>query len=273
MARILITGINGYAGACIADVLVRSGHEVAGLSGRLEEITPASLAFDFVVHAAGARPHKPPAEFETSNRIGTERLVSGLTRPAAIIFLSSRAVYSPTKKEFLDESDATAPKDDYGLSKLQAERAVIGSGHDWMALRLPAIYGWGKGQPGFSHISHATQTLLRGGTVTVHEPDRNHDYLHVWTLAEMVARMIGAGRGWNQVYNLAGPPVSHHAMMETLAGAVARRTGRPANLHYQPGPPSRATWLDYGKFTAAFGPTGQPVWQAIVAELAAKSPE
>lgn len=273
MARVLVTGSCGYAGACITSALLGAGHEVAGLDTRLGEVIPASLEFDFVVHTAGARPHRKPEELEVSNHQGTRSLLLGLARPTSIILLSSRGVYSPTPREYLSEDDPAEPADLYGRSKRLAELAVIAGRHPWIALRLPAIFGWGEGQPGFSFLSTATKALLRGETVTVHTPDRQHDYLHVQTLARMVAKLLVVEQGWNQIYNLAGPPESHHAIMECLAGAVGRRTDRSAALNYTPGPASRAALLNYAKFTATFGATGQPDYREIIAELTRNCPE
>ncbi len=143
MAEILLTGHRGYLGACVAQALRRAGLAFDPLPGRLEEIGANALPHTLVLHCAGALRHRLD-RLDSANAQGMRHLLAGLAHRARVIFVSSRAVYAPTDRPIIDERAELGPRGDaYGSSKLDAERALMSSRHDWLILRPTTLFGWG----------------------------------------------------------------------------------------------------------------------------------
>ncbi len=164
--KCLVTGGTGFLGRYVTRSLIARGYDVTVLSrhpgegphivGDLgtNDLNLGDRSFSTVYHLA-ALAHRVPrddaerAMFFRVNARGTENLLHALERlprfPSAIVLASSVAVYGRDEGMLLDEStpcDATSP---YGLSKRQAEDAVL----QWCdkhgvrsgIVRLPVIVG------------------------------------------------------------------------------------------------------------------------------------
>ena len=167
---ILVTGANGFVGRHLCKALLDRGWSVRGAVRRTDGLIPGVeqvvveidsktewgeilSGVSCVIHLA-ARVHDMTNSVEADDyqRINTEA-TQQLARAAAragvsrFIFASSvKAVAeaSPVGKS-LNEHSIPDPRDAYGKSKLAAEQilAEISSrtGMDWVAFRLPLIYG------------------------------------------------------------------------------------------------------------------------------------
>jgi GDP-4-dehydro-6-deoxy-D-mannose reductase len=162
--RYLITGITGFVGPHLAKLLLRDGHEVAGLvrasNGReadIRDVLPDSVyekirfhygdltnrpslerllraeRFDGVFHL-GAQSH-PPTSFADpegtfdANTTGTISLVEllALHQPECrLLFCSTSEVYGAPRREdgAIDESFRISPVNPYGVSKAAADMYV-----------------------------------------------------------------------------------------------------------------------------------------------------
>jgi nucleoside-diphosphate-sugar epimerase len=171
---VLVTGATGFVGASICRFLLESGWRVRGLvrpgSGPLHtgvEAAPAAdlldapalaravAGVDAVVHLA-ARVHAmrdtaadPLAEFRRVNVEGTRLLAeaAGGAGAGCFVLASSVKAADASGERPWTEEDPPAPRDPYGLSKLEAERVAAGvaaaSRMRSATLRLPLVYGPG----------------------------------------------------------------------------------------------------------------------------------
>ena len=162
MKRILITGTQGYIGSALAQYLRRWPEEssVGFLSLREEAWRQADFGgYDAIVHAA-AIVHQPkskndPSQAELYDRVN-HLLTAELAQKAKnegvsqFLFLSSESVYglhAPVGKTLtITVNTPLHPTDNYGISKLQAEKALTALRDDHFRvanLRPPMIYGRG----------------------------------------------------------------------------------------------------------------------------------
>lgn len=160
MKRILITGTQGYIGSALDQYLRRwpEEYQVDFLSLREEAWRQADFGgYDAIVHAA-AIVHQPkskddPSQAELYDRVN-HLLTAELAQKAKnegvsqFLFLSSESVYglhAPVGKTLTITADTPLnPTDNYGISKLQAEKALTALRDDHFRvaiLRPPMIYG------------------------------------------------------------------------------------------------------------------------------------
>lgn len=148
MARVLITGANGFTGEHMAERLARDGHELFSLAHHSNE--PASphvsaawaadlrdlpaltgilaeLRPERVVHLAAIAnvAHGDASELYSSNIVGTRNLLQALcasgTAPEAVLIASSANIYGNRREGVLTEDMAPAPANDYGVTKVACE--------------------------------------------------------------------------------------------------------------------------------------------------------
>lgn len=164
----VVTGGSGFIGRNLVDRLLRDGHTVRCLVRRdggsaprrterhvVDYRTPASLissdAFegaDVVFHLAGATKGIAPGAFRDANVSTTRHLLGALAarrlRPR-FVFVSSQAAAGPAAslERPVEERDTPAPVEEYGRSKLEAERVVAGfTDHlPTTVVRPCAVYG------------------------------------------------------------------------------------------------------------------------------------
>lgn len=179
-ATVLVTGAFGFIGRELVGELVSAGYRVVAASrlpGRQSDpgvrtvsLPPVATApdrdfdrllegIDHVVHLAGiAHTRLPPedaaAAYRNANLLLTERLAKAAagTLPGKFVFVSSiRAQCGGSHAGIAVETDRPQPTDEYGRSKLAAERAVaaILPRGNFSILRPVLVYGVGvKGNMG-----------------------------------------------------------------------------------------------------------------------------
>ena len=160
MKKILITGRGSYLGNSLKAYLEAFGnhYRVDCVSLRSGDWTEQSFrGYDAVYHTA-AIVHQPrskdaPGELARYRAVNCDLAVDAAKKAKAegvrqFVFLSTMAVYGLTaafgKTVTITAQTPTVPKDNYGLSKLEAERALLSlEGPDFRVaiLRPPMIYG------------------------------------------------------------------------------------------------------------------------------------
>lgn len=136
MARVFVTGIDGFTGPHVRQALAAAGHEVfgaastAGFDLRRPATLPAPLAEaapDYVVHLAGLSSvtHADAAELYAVNAVGAGNLLQAIADVAPkvrkVLLASSANVYGNTAADPISEQVPPAPVNHYACSKLAME--------------------------------------------------------------------------------------------------------------------------------------------------------
>lgn len=141
--RVLITGLEGFTGVHLEEVLQKSGFEVFGTSltpstksniftcniTKRDEIEAIVLNVQpsYIIHLAAISfvGEKNASLIYDVNVIGTENLLEALLKlpftPKKVILASSATVYGNQNRTILDETMCPAPVNHYGYSKLAME--------------------------------------------------------------------------------------------------------------------------------------------------------
>lgn len=213
--NILLTGATGKVGSRLLAHLVQHGHHVralardparvAALCGDQAQVVEGDLldagslaaavrGVDTVVHCAAFFRGATPEQAHAVNHLGTQHLAEA-ARGASVgrfVFLSTGLVYGPNGGHRAQEDDACAPLDAYPLSKLAAERMLLGiEGLDVRILRLPFVYG--DGDP---HIEEVIP-FMRG-----FPPEQRMSIGHHADIAQAVTRLIDARSPAYRIYNV-----------------------------------------------------------------------
>lgn len=189
MARIAITGANGFVGRNLLWRLREAGHaEVATIDRTADDATVAGLieGSDVLIHLAGVNRTGDPAEFFSGNSDYTARicrLAAAVPHPPALFYASTiRAV---------DDSD-------YGRSKRAAEDHVLAYGATtgapvWNA-RLANIFGkWARPEYN-SAVATFCHNIARGIPIRINDPAAPLTLLYVDDLADRLLAIAGGER-------------------------------------------------------------------------------
>lgn len=213
--KILLTGATGKVGSRLAKRLATRGDRVRALvrdparardvetSGvelvRGDLLDAASLAVavqgvDAVVHCAAFFRGATPEEAHAVNDLGTQHLAHAAQAASVrrFVFTSTGLVYGHNGGRLANEDHVCAPVDAYPLSKLAAERFLLGlDGIDVRILRLPFVYG--DGDP---HIADVVP-MMRG-----FPPKQRMTIGHHADIAQAVTLVLDAPSPAHRIYNV-----------------------------------------------------------------------
>lgn len=184
-ARILVTGASGFVGRAVMGRLLTEGAKVMGAtrrpSNRIREVQAPShgaqadwhcvlVGTEVVIHSA-ARAHvlnestgDPIERFREVNTAGTLQLARQAAQGGVrrFVLLSSIGVNGIQSSRPFTESDIPNPVEPYAISKLEAERGLMGlsmeTGMEVVIIRPPLVYG--PGAPG--NFGRLTNAVRRG---------------------------------------------------------------------------------------------------------------
>jgi len=254
--RVLISGAAGFVGRHLCAELVRGGHGVralvrgagpCGLGANVIEIPvgdllavgdwkPIMAGVDTVVHLAGRahvmRESRSLAKqlyvrnnFEVTRSITQAAIESGVRR---MIFVSTLKVFGEGPFGApLRPTDDPVPSDDYGWSKLDAER-WLRSLHDRGLLevaivRPPLVYG-----PGVrGNFRRLLDWVHSGVCLPLAHATNLRSLVSVWNLNDLLMRIIEAPRGGNGLWHVSdGEDCSTSCLIRELCSHM----GKPVRL-------------------------------------------
>jgi nucleoside-diphosphate-sugar epimerase len=258
MARILVTGANGFTGQHLLERLARDGHELHGLvhDGSETALLRAAHVADLrdlpavqdvisrvqpdrVVHLAAIAfvAHGDAAELYSTNILGTRNLLQALAtaarRPDAVLLASSANVYGNRREGVLDESLPPEPANDYGITKLTCEMLAR-----LYADRLPIITvrpfnytGRGQGEQFIipKIIAHAK---ARAPVIELGNIDVARDFSDVRAVVDSYARLLDTPAAIGGLFNVCSGKARSLgeviALVEHLSGQHMDVTVNPA---------------------------------------------
>jgi nucleoside-diphosphate-sugar epimerase len=179
-------------------------------------LKPATLAaavrgVDAVVHCAAFFRGATAEQAHATNDVGTRHLASAAQSASVrrFIFISTGLVYGATGGRLAHEDDACAPTAAYPVSKLAAERHLLGlDGLDVHVLRLPFVYGDGD-----THIQEAIP-VMRGFS-----PTQRMSIGHHADVAQAVSRLLDATSPAHRIYNVVDEEAPDIATLFASVGA------------------------------------------------------
>lgn len=163
--RVLVTGGSGAVGYRLCQRFLHDGHEVhftfnshpcaigSAEAHKIDITMPGALGalcalhFDVIVHAAALTNvdlcETDYALAKRHNVLGTEN-AADLARlcGAPIVFISTSHVFQPSEKPYTEHEIPTKAPNNYGQTKLDAEKIVSRSGLDFIILRIDQPYYW-----------------------------------------------------------------------------------------------------------------------------------
>ncbi|MGY6251888.1 NAD-dependent epimerase/dehydratase family protein [Paraburkholderia caledonica] len=253
---VLVTGANGFVGRAVSQALQRRGDTVLGLVRRphgalpgvlewrndahnfagLETDWPAGLRCDAVIHLA-ARVHMmndtatdPLPVYRATNVEGALRVARAAHRAGArrFVFVSSiKAVAERSGTHALTEADAAAPSDPYGISKREAEGALLDysreSGMEMVIVRPPLVYGPGV-RANFLQLMHA---IANGVPIPLGAVRARRSLVFVDNLADALVHCAADPRAAGQFFHVTD---GRDLTVAELVRALAVQLHMPARL-------------------------------------------
>lgn len=249
MYGLAVVGARGFLGSAITQAATREGvptlrcgrDDPAVVDGRLADGIADARAVVWCASRVNPRlaaEHPELVERDLADFHEFLTLLSALPEAPRVILLSSGGtVYGPPASPPFSESDAPAPVNAYGASKLALERALADSGLDGVALRVANAYGPGqRPAPGQGVLAHWMTAVSQGRPVGVYgDPDATRDYVFVNDVADAVLAAASAATV-PPVLNIgSGEATTLEHLLDALREAVA-----PAEVEVERGP-ARAT--------------------------------
>lgn len=247
--RVLVTGATGFIGrelmsaarsldlrAALRRACVVAGAAESVIVGEIDgrtDWTSALEGIDSVVHLA-ARVHvmKPTAsdveQFERTNVIGTERLALAAAKTGVkrFVFLSSVKVNGETTEgRAFRADDQPGPLDDYGRSKLEAERRLLHvaaqSAMRIAIIRPPLVYGVGVG----ANFRRLLSWTARAAPLPLASIANARSMVSVWNLCDLIVSILRRPEGIGGTFMVSdGEDISTPDLIRRLAASMQRPT-------------------------------------------------
>src|SRR5581483_10884545 len=253
MAKVLVTGANGFIGSHLVRALLQRGHEVHCLVRPTSDLTslrglpvtlhlgdvrePETLAaplrdVEYVYHLAARLMATSQQEFEANNAQGTINLLRCTEQAAAprlkrFLYVSSQAAAGPGRNA--TPKDETAPLEPiswYGASKQRAEEAVrsYAGRLPFTIVRPPSVYGERE-----RDISQTFPLVERGLQPVLGGPQTALNMVYVEDLVQGMIDAAESEETEGQTYFLVHPQLLHP---RDVVQTVARALGKPRGVMF-----------------------------------------
>ena len=254
--HVLVTGANGFVGRAISRALLERGDSVIALVRRpgvvaegvrewvldandfdgVDQEWPLALRCDAVIHLA-ARVHimhetiaDPLAAYRATNVTGALRVARAARIAGAqrFVFVSSiKAVGDGSAGKPISERNMPAPSDPYGISKLEAEQALLeygrASGLEVVIVRPPLVYGPGV-RANFLQLMRA---IANGVPLPLGAVTARRSLVFVDNLADALVHCASSPRAVGQTFHVTD---GHDLSVAELARALAKQLHVPERL-------------------------------------------
>jgi nucleoside-diphosphate-sugar epimerase len=248
----VVTGARGFIGSHLVETLVAQGirvrrliraetaHQLPAISGgaieqvvvdyddaRTVQRSGVLDDADYVFHLAGVTKGVSQREFDAGNVVPTKRLVDALAghsgRLKRFVLVSSQAAAGPARALDTprDESAPAEPIEEYGRSKLQAERIVGAAGDrvQFTILRPSAVYG-----PRDRDFLTIFKQARHGIGLYPASRDRYLSVIHVRDLVRGIIAAATSARSVGRTYFVTAEPA---VSWRDVYAAVAEAVGKP----------------------------------------------
>jgi nucleoside-diphosphate-sugar epimerase len=259
VAKVLITGANGFTGRYLARKLARAGYEVHGTvfdsrEDRIEGLAArhsvdlgdrertaaivAEIAPDKVVHLAGISfvGHSDVNEIYRTNVVGTRNLLEALVHsrncPAAVLLASSANVYGNAREGMLDETVLPAPANDYGVAKAAAE-LVASVYNDRLPLIVVRPFNYtGRGQSDqFLIPKIVSHVRRREPVIDLGNLDVARDFSDVRGVVDAYVRLLDSPAAIGGTFNICS---GHATSLQEVIGFVREISGHELAVRVNP---------------------------------------
>jgi UDP-glucose 4-epimerase len=283
----LVTGVAGFIGSHVADILIASGVDVVGLddlSGGFKDNVPGGVLFyegsildvalldrifrehrvtrvyHLAAYAAEGLSHFIRSFNYSNNVVGTMNVLNQALRAEVdcFVFTSSIAVYGANQTP-MTESLVPAPEDPYGVAKYSVEIDLAAARHmfgmDYVVFRPHNVYGERQhiGDRYRNVIGIFMNQLMMDAPMTIFgDGTQSRAFSYIADVAPIIARSPGVPGARNQIFNVgADTPTT----LNELAVAVAAAMGAEPRIKYLEARKEVVHAVaDHSKVARVFGP-------------------
>lgn len=209
---ILITGITGFLGSHLSDIL-NPVYKVIGLRGIINKELHSSVKIYSINELINSN-EKPDvvvmchaAVASGTTQIESQILFEGniaLTEKLATLFPSSKLIYISTVSIYdqnislINENSHSNPISEYAISKLWAEKIIL-KNEKSLVIRFPSLYGIGMKEN--TLIPNYINQALKEGVIDVWgEGKRYQNYLHVHDASTLIKSAIEKADFENNIF-------------------------------------------------------------------------
>lgn len=155
----------------------------------LNHILKSDKKYDFVILLSAYIPYndKAPTKKLFKVNVGLVEKIVTKFNDSRIVFCSTVSVYN--SQGIITESTLPSPVNEYGISKLWAEKILIGRAPSCCILRISSLIGPGMKNAGF--VPMIINQALHSGKITLFGNGRRlQNYIDVSSLSEMIVKAL-----------------------------------------------------------------------------------